>query len=161
MEELSEATLVAGKGVDGDRYAMGIGHYSGRPHVDRQVTLIESEVLDALKRDHDLELLPDEHRRNVTTRGVPVGHLVGTYFSIGSCVLYGGRLNVPCAYLDGLIEKKVFRALVHRSGLNARIIVGGTIRPGDAIRPVDRETLDPGLVADNEVTPVAQAPEVI
>lgn len=161
MEALVEATFVAGEGIAGDRYATGTGHYSGRPHVDRQVTLIEAEVLEALQRDHDVELRPDEHRRNITTSGVPVNHLVGSYFSLGSCVLYGGRLNVPCAYLDGLVGKSVFRPLVHRSGLNARIVVGATVRQGDVIRPVDRESLPSDLVAANEQTPVEPAPEVI
>ena len=160
MQPLDSATLVAGQGIDGDRYALGTGHYSPRPHVDRQVTLIEAEALDALRRDHDVELLPEEHRRNITTVGVPVNHLVGTYFAVGSCVLYGGRLNVPCAYLEGLVSKRVFRPLIHRSGLNARILLGGTVALGDVIRRVDRADLDPGLVADNERTPVEPAPEV-
>ena len=161
MRALDEAHLVAGTGIDGDRYALGTGHYSGRPHLDRQVTLIESEVLAALARDHGVELLPAEHRRNFTTIGVPLGHLVGGYFAVGGCVLYGGRLNVPCAYLNQVTGKEVFRPLVHRSGLNARIVVGGVVHPGDPITPVDRATLDPALVAANEETPVEPAPEVI
>lgn len=161
MVELERAELVAGEGIVGDRYALGTGHYSSRPHIDRQVTLIESEVLEALRRDHGVGLHPDEHRRNITTLGVPVGHLVGAYFAVGPCVLYGGRLNVPCAYLDGLVGKSVFRPLVHRSGLNARIIIGGAIGPGDPITPVDRADIDPGLAARNEQTPVEPAPEVI
>lgn len=161
MVELEAATLIAGEGIDGDRYALGVGHYSSRPHVDRQVTLIEAEVLDALRRDHSVDLLPDEHRRNLTTTGVPVGHLVGAYFSVGPCLLYGGRLNVPCAYLQDLVGKQVFRPLVHRSGLNARVIIGGTISRGDTIKPVNRADVDLDLVAGNEQTPVEPAPEVI
>jgi MOSC domain-containing protein YiiM len=137
MRELAEATLVAGVGIDGDRYATRRGTYSARHHIDRQVTLIEAEVLDALVRDHDLRVAPHEHRRNLTTRGVPVAHLVGRYFRVGGCVLYGGRLNVPCRYLEQLLERPVFRPLIHRSGLNGRIVLGGTIRPGDPITPVD------------------------
>ncbi|MDG2113276.1 MAG: MOSC domain-containing protein [Actinomycetota bacterium] len=161
MVDLTSAELIAGEGIEGDRYATGSGHYSSRPHIDRQITLIESEVLEALARDHNVELRPEEHRRNLTTTGVPVGHLVGTYFSVGPCVLYGGRLNVPCAYLQTLLDKQVFRPLVHRSGLNARIVIGGTIRRGDLITPIDRSTLDPELVAANEQTPIEPAPEVI
>ncbi len=52
-------------------------------------------------------------------------------------MLEGGRLNTPCAYLDDLLQKKVYRALVHRSGLNCRIIEGGTIIRGDPITPID------------------------
>lgn len=160
MVGLDRAELVAGEGITGDRYAMGRGHYSIRPHIDRQVTLIESEVLEALARDHGIDLMPDEHRRNITTAGVPVNHLVGQYFAIGPCVLYGGRLNVPCSYLQDLVGKRVFRPLVHRSGLNARIIVGGTVTPGDEITSVDPGDLEAQLVEDNERTPVEPAPEV-
>jgi len=155
------ARLVAGEGIAGDRYALGTGQYSSRPHVDRQVTLIEAEVLEALVRDHSVELLPDEHRRNLTTSGVPVNHLVGEYFAVGECVLYGGRLNVPCSYLQELTGKRVFRPLVHRSGLNARVVIGGEISVGDSITPVDRVDLPADIVARNEETPVEPAPEVI
>ena len=161
MVELESAELVAGSGIVGDRYALGTGHYSSRPHLDRQLTLIESEVLEALARDHNLDLRPEEHRRNLTTVGVAVNHLVGEYFSVGSCVLYGGRLNVPCSYLQDLVDKPVFRPLVHRSGLNARVIIGGVVTSGDLITTIDRADIDPELVACNEETPVGPAPEVI
>ncbi len=153
--------LVAGEGIAGDRYALETGYYSSRPHADRQITLIEAEVLEALARDHGVELLPEEHRRNVTTSGVPVNHLVGAYFSLGGCILYGGRLNVPCSYLQELTGKRVFRPLVHRSGLNARVVVGGEISLGDTVNPVDRADVPADLRAANEETPVEPAPEVI
>ena len=161
MRDLDEAALLAGVGIDGDRYATESGTYSDRPHIDRQITLIESETLDALARDHDVVLHPDEHRRNLTTRGVPLAHLVGRYFRVGECVLYGGRLNVPCKYLEELLGKRVFRPLIHRSGLNARVIVGGTIRPGDPIDPISPTALDPALVARNEVHGLEPPPEVV
>jgi hypothetical protein len=40
-----QARLVAGIGIEGDRYATGLGTYSKKQHLDRQVTLIEIEVL--------------------------------------------------------------------------------------------------------------------
>lgn len=135
MEELEQARLIAGVGVEGDRYATGKGYYSYRPHADRQVTLIEIETLEGLKRDHGLSLAPQESRRNLTTRGVPLNHLVGRHFRVGEVLLYGGRLNVPCDYLDKLLDRPLFNHLLNRSGLNCRIIEGGTIRRGDAIRP--------------------------
>src|ERR1700733_10716019 len=141
MVGLSEVRLVAGIGLEGDRYAMGLGTYSKNHHIDRQATLIEIEVLEALARDRGIELAPHEHRRNLTTHGVPLSHLVGQYFRIGHCVLYGGRLNVPCLYLEELLGKKVFKPLLNRSGLNCRIIVGGTIRGHDHIRWCDPNSL--------------------
>jgi MOSC domain-containing protein YiiM len=96
MDALPEARLVSGTGLEGDRYATRLGTYSKNHHIDRQATLIEVEVLEALARDRGIQLAPNEHRRNLTTRGVPLNHLVGQYFRVGDCVLYGGRLNVPC-----------------------------------------------------------------
>ncbi len=136
MRELDEATLIADYGIEGDRYATNLGTYSVKPHPDRQVTLIESEVLEALQRDYAIKLDPQETRRNLTTVGVPLNHLVGRRFRVGEVVLEGARLNVPCQYLEDLTEKKVFAPLVHRSGLNCLIKTGGTIHPGDVIEPI-------------------------
>ena len=136
MVELDAARLIEGVGIEGDRYATAKGTYSHKPHPDRQVTLIEMEALDALSRDHGIALPPHETRRNLTTGGVPLNHLVGREFRVGEVLLLGGRLNVPCQYLEDLLGKKVFKPLIHRSGLNCLIVKGGTIRPGDAVRPL-------------------------
>ena len=159
MEELREARLVAGIGIEGDRYATGLGTYSRKPHLDRQVTLIEIEVLEAIARDRGIELAPGEHRRNLTTRGVPLGHLVGQYFRVGDCVLYGGRMNVPCLYLETLLGKKVFKPLLNRSGLNCRIVMGGIIRNLERIERCDSASLDLSVRLANEATPLEPPPE--
>src|SRR2546421_2998765 len=96
MHELAEATLVPGRGIEGDRYYYGTGTYSPKPDV-REVTLIEMEVLEAIARGdppfpgQQVKLAPRDHRRNLTTLGVPVNHLVGKRFRIGEAVLIGGR----------------------------------------------------------------------
>jgi MOSC domain-containing protein YiiM len=142
MEELSEAKLVAGKGIEGDRYFLGTGTYSKKPDI-REVTLIEAEALDALARNDPpiqetpITLAPIDHRRNLTTRGVYLNHLVGKRFKVGDVVLRGGRLNFPCKYLEELLGQPVYLPLYNRSGLNCSIEVGGVIRPGDAIVPCD------------------------
>jgi len=160
MTALSDARLVAGVGIEGDRYATHLGKYSSSHHIDRQVTLIEAEVLEAIARDRGIELAPHEHRRNLTTRGVPLGHLVGQYFRIGECVLYGGRLNVPCLYLENLIGKKVFKPLLNRSGLNCRIVVGGTIHRNDRIEWCPADALDVAVRLENEAIPLERPAEV-
>jgi MOSC domain-containing protein YiiM len=135
MRQLSEARLAAGHGIEGDRYATGTGTYSQIPDV-REVTLIEVESLEALLRDHQVDLTPSLHRRNLTTRAVPLNHLVGRRFAVGEVVLEGGRLNWPCRYLDMITGLEVCDRLTNRSGLNCRIVTGGTIRPGDVIQPL-------------------------
>lgn len=142
MEELATATLVAGRGIVGDRYYLGTGTYSPKPDV-REVTLIEQEALDALARNDPplqggpIALAPIDHRRNLTVRGVPLNHLVGRRFRVGECILRGGRLNFPCKYLEELLGLAVYLPLYNRSGLNCGIEVGGVIRPGDPILPLD------------------------
>ena len=159
MDELREARLVAGIGIEGDRYATGLGTYSKKQHLDRQVTLIEIEVLEAIARDRGIELAPSEHRRNLTTRGVPLGHLVGQYFRVGDCVLYGGRMNVPCLYLETLLGKKVFKPLLNRSGLNCRTVLGGIIRNLERIEWCDPASLDISVRLANEASPLEPPPE--
>jgi len=158
MRRLESAKFLAGTGIEGDRYATRAGKYSATHHIDRQVTLIEAETLDALARDHGIALAPAEHRRNLTTRGVPVNHLVGRYFRVGECVLFGGRLNMPCRYLEELTGKKVFKPLLNRSGLNCRIIVGGVVHTEDVVTPCDPASIDATLRAANDAIPLAPVP---
>ena len=134
MEGHQDIRLIAGQGLEGDRYMTGRGKYSDIPDI-REVTLIENETLIALARDHGITLGPDEHRRNLTTSGVPLNHLVGKRFRVGNTVLMGGRLNTPCRYLDLVTEKSVFDLMHHRSGLNCSIIEGGMISVGDVVQP--------------------------
>ncbi len=135
MTPLAEARLVAGKGIEGDRYLLGTGTYSMKPGPDRQVTLIEREVLGALARDHGIELTPEQHRRNLTVSGMALNHLVGQRLRVGPVLLEAVRLNQPCKYLEKMTGKAVYLPLLNRSGLNCRVIEGGTIRPGDPVIP--------------------------
>ena len=112
-----------------------------------------------MARDFGIHFSPAEHRRNLTTRGVPLNHLVGRYFRVGECVLFGGHLNVPCRYLEDLVGKKVFKPLLNRSGLNCRIVVGGVLRCGRSRSvPCDPASIDPALRSATEAVPVAPAP---
>ena len=130
---------IAGKGIRGDRYCLGreSGHFSGNKGPRRQITLFESEVLETVHRDNDLDLAADECRMNVVTRGAPLTHLVGRRFRVGEAVLRGLKLNEPCSRLETIVGKRVVSALVHRCGLFAEILVGGQIRPGDRVESLD------------------------
>ncbi len=134
MEARDEARAVAGVGLDGDRYAEKNGKHSQTPGTGREITLVEREAIAAVRAD-GVELADDETRRNLLTEGVPLNHLVGRTFRVGEVVLRGVRLADPCSYLAGLTRPGVSRALVHRGGLRADIVEGGTLRPGDAITP--------------------------
>jgi MOSC domain-containing protein YiiM len=135
MRSFGELMLEAGVGVVGDRYALRRGFYSDRHHDGRQVSLFESEALQAIERDYKILLTPTDHRRNITTQGVPLNHLVGKRFSVGGTLLEGVMLSVPCRHIEQITGKEIFNAMVHRSGLMARIVRGGPVRVGDLIRP--------------------------
>lgn len=138
MRSMPSIELIAGKGIEGDRYMIGReeGFYSEKPEEGRQVTLFEIETLEALKRDLRIELAPEEHRRNVTVEGVPLNHLVGRRFRLGSTLLEATRLSVPCRHIEEITGKAIFDPLINRSGLNCRILEGGTVRVGDLVRNV-------------------------
>ena len=138
MRAMPEIRLIEGKGIEGDRYMIGReeGFYSHKPEEGRQVTLFELETLVALKRDANIELGPEEHRRNVTVEGVPLTHLVGRRFWLGETLLEATRLSIPCRHIEEITGKAIFDPLINRSGLNCRILNGGTVKVGDPVRNV-------------------------
>jgi hypothetical protein len=124
---VDEALAIAGKGLQGDRYADGTGTFaSGRP--GSALTLADAAVLDTFGGDLD-------HRRNVVVRGTDLNALVGHEFTLGEARCRGRRLCEPCAHLDRLNGGGILRPLVHRGGLRADVIRGGTIRVGDQLTP--------------------------
>ena len=137
VEAVAEVRAVPGKGLEGDRYFHKEGTYSTHPGSGREVTLIEAEAIDALARDLKIQLAPGASRRNITTRGVSLSHLVGRRFRVGEVVLEGTRLCEPCTHLEGLTQKGVLPGLIHRGGLRTIIVTGGTIRVGDIVRPAE------------------------
>jgi MOSC domain-containing protein YiiM len=126
---------VAGKGLEGDRYFKLAGTFSKKEGPQREVTLIEQEAIEAMERDYDIEFELGDSRRNIVTRGVPLNHLVDREFEVGEATLRGIRLCDPCGYLERMTRPGVRKGLANRGGLNAQIVSGGVIRPGDAVRP--------------------------
>lgn len=136
MESRHELVMGA-EGVLGDRYATGSGSWTQRPGTGRAVTLVEEEAISALRRDYHIDLPPGATRRNVVTRGVALNHLVGRSFRVGGVELVGTRLAEPCRHLEALTVPGVRRGLVHRGGLRADVLYGGTVRLGDPIWPAE------------------------
>jgi len=131
-QPVNEAHAIPGSGLEGDRYALGLGTFS-KPLPDRELTLIEAEAIEALKREYNFELPQGKARRNVVTRGVALNHLVGRDFTIGDVKIRGIRLCEPCDHLQRLTGGEVIKGLTHRGGLRAQILTPGTIHVGDAI----------------------------
>jgi hypothetical protein len=135
MQAVNEIEAIAGEGLAGDRYRDGTGFYSPNPITPgaRELTLIAEETLTAVERETGITLLPEEHRRNITTRGIDLDALIGKRFTIGAVTCEGIRACPPCTHLEEVTGKPVMPPLVHRGGLRARIVSGGQLRVGDAI----------------------------
>jgi len=126
---VDSATAVAGKGLEGNRY-----FDTGRP--EQELTLIEAEQLERVAAEHGLQIDPAATGRNVVTRGVDLNALVGRRFRVGALECRGIELCEPCRTMESRTAPGAIKALVHRAGLNAAILVGGEIRPGDGVEPL-------------------------
>ena len=135
MRSVTNAQVVVGKGLEGDRYFVRQGTFY-KPQPDRELTLIEAEAIEAFGNEFQIEFDLGASRRNVVTRGVPLNHLVGKEFWIGEVKVRGLRLCEPCSHLQRLSHPKVLPGLVHRGGLRAQILTEGTIRVGETVTPV-------------------------
>jgi 8-oxo-dGTP pyrophosphatase MutT (NUDIX family) len=129
MESRSSVTARRGIGLDGDRYAAREGFWRD-DRVARDLTLIEAEAAEAVG------IAARDARRNVVTRGVDLNALADQTFWLGDLLCLGAELCHPCLHLEEVTGKPVLRPLVGRGGLRARLLVSGTLRVGDSVRPV-------------------------
>lgn len=135
MKSRQTVLLVEGRGVEGDRYFNKTGYYSDLIDLGRELTLIEDEALDQIERDYHIRLERAEHRRNITTKNVPLSHLVGKRVRIGCAIIEGTRISTPCRHIEQITGKPVFTAMLHRCGLNARVVRTGVVSVNDVIEP--------------------------
>lgn len=130
LRRVDEVEAIAGSGLAGDRYADGRGTFRGARGY--QLTLVASEQLEAVG------MTWEDARRNVVTTGIDLNALVGTSFVIGDVECIGRRLAEPCSHLERVVGRTgLLRPLVHRAGLRADIVSGGTVHVGDPVRALD------------------------
>ena len=113
---------VAGRGLEGDRHFFPDGAGTGEA-----LTLIEAEALE------DVGLTGAQSRRQVVVRDVRLNDLVGQRFRVGDVECLGVELCEPCLHLQKLTRPGIIKDLIHRGGLRADILSGGTISVGDKV----------------------------
>src|SRR5262249_23551723 len=85
MRVRNSVRALAGRGLEGDRYALGEGSYSKLPRpVARHVSLIAREAIEAvtdyLVRHGLIPFEPEETRRNIVVEGIDVYALLDHEF---------------------------------------------------------------------------------
>lgn len=134
MTQCSEVRAIPGKGIEGDRYFLGIGTFSPHPQKpDYEITFIENEKIEALAKESGLPFTSAHARRNIVTQGVDLNALVGKEFQVGEIRCRGVRLCEPCSHLAKISFPESLKGLVHRGGLRAQILSEGIVRVGDVI----------------------------
>jgi len=134
MQRVASVQAIAGKGLEGDRYALGTGYYSGR--YDCEVTLIEGEVLDLIEAENGPLSCEGQHRRNLVTRGLSLRNMEGCRLRIGEVLLEYHRPRPPCDYLQRLTQPGMTKALGPGAGIGMSILNGGVLREGQEIEVV-------------------------
>ena len=131
MKEMEAVEAAADWGLVGDRYCEDRGYW--RATDGCQVTLIESEDLDAIQRKTTIQLRNGEHRRNLVIRNVRLKQLARRRFKVGEAVLEYDKPRPPCGYIESLTEPGMTKALAGRGGICARVVRAGLIRTYDTV----------------------------
>ena len=139
MRRLPAGLLVAGAGLDGDRYALGGGTWAQYPDLEKQLTLIDRDDVAAVAAEASVVLAPGDTRRNLVTVDVDLPALVGRWFAVGDALLIGMKRCPPCTHLERLTGAKLITAMLNRGGINAAVFAGAEIAEGAVVRLLSEE----------------------
>ncbi len=122
MKPVSKATLVEGRGLEGNADAGGY----------RQVTLLDAEAWDAAAKQAGSDVDPAARRANLLLRGIDLRDSTGRVLRIAGCLIRVRGETLPCGRMDeaapGLKE-----ALEPdwRGGAYGVVLEGGPLAVGD------------------------------
>ncbi len=120
MEEMDSVEAIEDRGFAGCTH--------GRKGSQRQILLVDLETL------HAMDLLPGSIRENVTTEGLNVNGLaIGEQVRVGPVLLQISAVCTPCDQLEK-IRPGLRREIYGRRGMLCRVLQGGIVRKGDAIK---------------------------
>ena len=142
MQIMNTVTVMAGTGIEGDRYAKGNGAYSKVVPVKvRHISLI---ALSAIETANEWLLAGDEPifngaetRRNILLAGITASELnglVGQRFQLGNIQLLGTELCDPCERPAQLLQRPSFMdAFDGRGGIRVEVLNSGILTMGDKL----------------------------
>lgn len=132
MEEIKVAVLAPDVGVLGD--------CKGRKFPTRHVTILAREswadaLLDLAGPSGPPALPWTTRRANVLVEGIALPRGIGSIIALGDCLVQVTEQTTPCAQME-LAHPGLLRALASdwRGGVTCRVLTGGGIGIGDAVR---------------------------
>ncbi len=121
-----------GTGLEGEHHAK-----SGKES-KRQVTLIQQEHLPVIAALCGRDVVrPEQLRRNIVVSGINLVALKERQFRIGDVVLEGTGSCAPCSRMEENLGPGGYNAMRGHGGITTRVVAGGAIRVGDAVRVDD------------------------
>lgn len=124
MQSVPEATLVAGKGLEGN---VDRGGY-------RQVTLLDADAWEAATREVGVDVAPAARRANLLVRGVDFCETTDRVLRIAGCRIRIRGETLPCARMeDAAPGLKAALAPDWRGGAYGMVLEGGPLALGDAV----------------------------
>ena len=136
LAEQTRVRVVAGKGIEGDRY------FGRADEPGQNVTFVEAEEIEAFLRACGRPLDLSRTGRNIITRGIRLNDLVGKEFVVGQVRFRGVELCEPCSgfgramSFPGVTPAQVVKRMVHRAGLRADALSTGEIACGATVESV-------------------------
>jgi len=124
MDEVTEATAVAGKGLEGN--------------VDRsrrrQITIISSTKWAELMEELDADISPASRRANLMVSGIDLENTRGQVLRVGGVRLAIGGETTPCERMDEALPGLRAAMRPHwGGGVFAQVLDDGVITVGDAV----------------------------
>ena len=111
-------------GIVGDAHA-------GEWH--RQVSLLATESIDKM-RALGLDVTAGDFAENITTSGIQLVSLpIGTRLQVGETLLEVTQIGKEC-HTRCAIYYQAGDCVMPKEGIFAKVIVGGTVRPGDDVQ---------------------------
>lgn len=101
----------------------------------RQVSLLAQESIDKM-RALGLDVTTGDFAENITTEGVDLPKLpIGTHLNVGETELEVTQIGKEC-HTRCAIFYQAGDCVMPKEGIFARVLRGGTVRPGDSIEVI-------------------------
>ena len=125
------------KGTFIENFGLKDDAHAGKWH--RQVSLLGLESFDKLAKMGDIKnLKPGIFAENITTEGIILYELpIGTQLSIGETLHEVTQIGKECHHGCEIFHK-VGDCVMPREGIFTRVIKGGIIQAGDAIKIIEK-----------------------